>query len=478
MPVSELSHKFHPLEIQVQKTIQHYGMVAAGDNVLVAVSGGADSVALLLCLHKIAPKLKLTLSIAHLNHGIRGSEGDADEEFVRRLSEDLQLPFFSETIDVKQRAETTRQNLEELARQTRYDFLQRTAQQTGAEKIAIGHTLNDQAETILFRLIRGSGLEGLAAIHPVMGERVIRPLLECSRDSILEYLNRREAKFQEDSTNQDLKYARNRIRHELLPYLQKRFNPQVVFTLAREAALTREAWLFIKSEAARAFENLECRRNEDIVLNLFSLRELHPVLQKELMRHALRERAGSLRGITHRHIDSMLSLCRTGSSGDQIMLPLGVTAIRQFNTLLLTMHFTPPEPSFIYELNIPGECCLTEAKTLIRATICPTPDFKAITVNRFRQAYLEKSILPKVLTIRTRRPGDRYGGAEHRKVKKMLIDSRVPSLQRPGLPMVVAGNDVIWIPGFRPARSFVVRPESGTCLLLEAIAHQNKDIKI
>jgi tRNA(Ile)-lysidine synthase len=264
----------------------------------------------------------------------------------------------------------------------------------------------------------------------------------------------------------------------LLPYLQKHFNPQVISTLAQEAFLTREAWSFIQSEAARAFENLDCRQGEDIVLNLFGLLELHPILQKELLRQALRECMGSLRGITHRHIDSMLSLCRTGGSGDQIMLPQGITAIRQFNELLLTTHSLLSDPSFIYELNIPGECHIAETKTLIRATICPTPDFKAITVNRFREAYLEKSSLPGVLTVRTRRPGDRYGGLEHRKVKKMLIDGRVPSLQRPGLPMVVAGNDVIWIPGFRPPRSYAVHPESGTCLLLEAIAQKNKEIKI
>ena len=175
MPVKELSDKLRPLEIRVRKTIQNHNMLTPGDHVLVAVSGGADSVALLLCLHKLARELHISLSIAHLNHRIRGLEGDADEDFVRRLSADLKLPFFSEIIEVKRKAAAAKENLEELARLTRYDFLRRTARRIGAQKIAVGHTLNDQAETVLFRFIRGSGIEGLSAIHPVVEGLVIRP---------------------------------------------------------------------------------------------------------------------------------------------------------------------------------------------------------------------------------------------------------------------------------------------------------------
>jgi tRNA(Ile)-lysidine synthase len=478
MPARELSHKFHPLEIQVRKTLQSHKMLAPAESVLVAVSGGADSVALLLCLHKLAPELNLALSVAHLNHGIRGPEGDADEEFVRHISENLQLPFYSETIRVKQQAETIGKNLEELARQRRYEFLQRTARRIGAGKIAVGHTLNDQAETILFRLLRGSGIEGLSAIHPIVAGLVIRPLLESSRDSILDYLKQRGSSHREDSTNKDLQYARNRIRLDLLPYLRKHFNPQVVSTLAQEAFLTREAWSFIEAEAMRAFENLDCRRREGIVLDICGLLELHPVLQKEVLRRALAESLGSLRGITHRHIDSLLLLCTTGCSGDQIQLPQGNTAIRQFHNLLLMTHPVETEPSYIYRLDVPGECRIVETGAWIRATICGTPDLTTRKEHLFRLAYLEASSLPGFLTVRTRMPGDRYGGPGHRKVKKMLIDGKVPSLQRPALPMVVAGNDVIWMPGFRPARAFEVHPESRTCVAVEVIPEPNKNARL
>ena len=477
MPVSKPPDKYNPLENQVRKTIQNHNMVVSGDSVLIAVSGGADSVALLLCLHRIAPELNLSLSIAHLNHCIRGREGDADEDFVRRLSADLQIPFHSETAEVKRKAEATGQNLEELARQTRYDFLHTTARRVGARRIAVGHTMNDQAETILFRFIRGSGAEGLSSIHPVVEGIVIRPLLECSRESVLEYLKHRGASFREDSTNMDVRYARNRIRLELRPYLEEHFNPQLVSTLAREAALAREAWSFIESEAKRAFESLDCRSRDGIMLNLCGLLELHPALQKEVLRQALKECSGTLRGVTYSHLEGILRLCSEGCSGDQVQLPHGCTALRQFNTLLLMTHPPPRIRSFAYRLEVPGECHVPEAGVIFRARIFHAPDMRTRKENRSIQAFLEPSALPRFLAIRSREPGDRYGGQGHRKVKKMMIDGKIPYLRRTGMPLVVAGNDVIWIPGFRPASQYEARPESLKCVLVEVTQAQEDAAK-
>ncbi len=475
MLAGKLSHKLHPLEVRVRKTLQSHNMLASGDQLLVGVSGGADSVALLLCLHKLAPQLHISLAIAHLNHGIRGAEADADEDFVRRISADLRLQFFSETIDAKQQAKAAGQNLEELARQLRYDFLNRIAENIGAHKIAVGHTLNDQAETILFRFIRGSGIEGLSAIHPILEGRIIRPLLECSRDAILDYLAQRGVSYREDSTNRDVAYSRNRIRLELLPYLAEHFNPRITATLAREAFLMREAWSFVEAEAKRAFDNLESTRREGLALRIAGLLELHPVIQKEVLRLAIQECLGSLRGITSRHIDSVLLLCSSGGSGDQVQLPHMASAIRQFDDLLFLRQQPSQTPSLIYELPVPGNCHIPEIGMRFRVSACDTPDRMTMKEHRFQRAYLESSRLPGVLILRSRKPGDRYGGPGHRKVKKMLIDGKIPYLQRLSLPMVLAGNTVIWIPGFRPARSWEARTESQTCILLEIVPDQNSE---
>jgi tRNA(Ile)-lysidine synthase len=469
MPIREPTAKSFPLEHQVRRTLREYDMLAPGDHVLVAVSGGADSTALLWCLHKLAPDLGISLTVAHLNHRIRGLEGDADEAFVRNMSSELGLPFVSEIIEVKHQAAAAKQNLEELARRIRYDFLRRTALQIPAQKIAVGHNLNDQAETALFRFIRGSGPKGLSAIHPVVDGLIIRPLLECSRKSIIEYLKRRNVRYREDSTNIDPRHARNKIRLELLPYLEDNFNPQLVAVVAREASLARETWSFIESQAEETFQRLHSRLEDGISLEIKAFLKLHTALQKEVLRQALKACLGSLRGISSIHIRSLLYLCKSAQSGDRIHIPHGSLAVRQSDLLVLLKRKPHSSPEFGYQLSVPGQCFVTESRTMFQCSICSAPDLNTMRSVRFTRAYLEPSVLPNALTIRARLPGDRYGGAGHRKVKKMLINSKIPRLQRSVLPILVAGDSVIWIPGFRPARGYEAQPESPSCVAIEML---------
>ena len=445
------------LEVTVRKTIRKHGMLSGGEHVLVAVSGGADSTALLLCLRRLAADFRLTLSVAHLNHRIRGAESDEDEEFVRQMACRLSLPFLSEAIDVKQQAKAAKRNLEETARQARYEFLGRAAQRTGATKIAVGHNLNDQAETILFRFIRGSGLQGLSAIRPVMGGTVIRPLLECSRRLILAYLERNQTGFREDSTNRDVAHTRNRIRRELIPFLEEHFNPRLAAALSREASLARETWDFIESEAEKAFQDIHLREGNNLSLKAKELLNAHPAIQKQVVRRALRECLGSLRGIALRHVESVLQL----QSGARTRLPHGCLVLREFDSIILTKHPGEPSRPFAYPLEIPGTCRIPETGTRFvctRGTMAPNPrQMKELAET---QAFLEPSSLTESLTVRSRLPGDRYGGPGHRKVKRMLIDRRIPLSRRPFLPMIVAGTRVVWIPGFRPARGCEAQPGS------------------
>jgi tRNA(Ile)-lysidine synthase len=442
-------------------------MVADGDHVVVAVSGGADSTAMLLCLRKLAPRLHISLTVAHLNHGIRGSEADADEDFVRQLSAALSLPFVSESVDLKRQAAEARENLEELARRRRYDFLRTVASRVNAQKIAVGHTLNDQAETALFRFIRGSGIEGLSAIHPVVDGLIIRPMLECSRDQISKYLKNKEISFREDSTNQELRHARNRIRRELIPYLEKSFNPKLIRTLAREAALARETWALLKSQAEDNFKALFHPVDNGISLEINGLLHLHQAMQRLVLRHALKQFTRSLRGIASSHVEGLLALCSPGHSGCRIQMPGGSIGMRQFDRLLLLKGEPAISPRFSYELTLPGRCAVPETGSILSATICSAPDPQTIKDMGRNRAYLERALLPPVLTVRSRVPGDRYGGSGHRKVKKMLIDRKIPLPQRSALPVVAAGEDVLWIPGFKPARAYAVRPGSVQCIMVE-----------
>jgi len=465
MPIKEKPARL-TLESQVRRTIHKYEMLKRGDHVVVAVSGGADSTALLLCLETLASEFDLTLTAAHLNHRIRAAEADGDEEFARKLAAQMGLPFISETAELKQQAAASGINLEELARRKRYEFLRRAASQIEAQKIAVGHTMNDQAETALFRFIRGSGLEGLSAIHPIVDGVVIRPLLECSRKSVEEYLEVKCAQYREDSSNLDVRYARNRIRHELIPYLEKNFNPNLARTLSREALISREIWSFVESQAKQAFDAVHRRGEEGISLVVPDFLRLHPALQKEVLRHAVKKCSGSLRGITSKNIEDLLLLCRGKMSGRQVCLR-GCAAFREFDNLLLRSSERAGTADYAHVLEIPGVCHVPENGSVFICSCMSEPPPEKPQQGRWTRAFFEPAALPESLTIRSRLPGDRYGGPGHRKVKRMLIDKKVPLGHRSVLPMVAAGNDVIWIPGFRPARAYESRPGSERCVVIE-----------
>jgi tRNA(Ile)-lysidine synthase len=445
-------------------------MIAPGEHIIVAASGGADSTALLICLKTLARETRLTLTAAHLNHRIRGPEGDADAEFTRRLCENLEIPCVTETIDVKKQAEGSGENLESFARRIRYAFLRRAARQAGAQKIAVGHNRNDQAETALFRFIRGSGIEGFSAIRPVLGDGIIRPLIDCSSDLIRGYLRDKAILWREDSTNADLHYARNRIRHELIPYLEKKFNPRLIDALARGTDIARETWDFIEKQSRAALTNLFIETEEGLSLDIAGLLLLHPALQKQVLRLALKDGLDSPRNIGAVHIENLLGLCEKRTGGGEIQLPGGSRGIRRFDRLLLKKYTPEPAEEYSYSLDIPGEIHISEIRALFRFTIIHRPaDIETERFQNRRQAMFELAALPEKLEVRSRKPGDRYGGADRKKVKKMLIDAKIPMERRRELPMLAAAGVVVWIPGFRPARGYEARPESGECLLAEMI---------
>jgi len=436
---------------------------------VIAASGGADSTALLVCLKTLAREARLTLTAAHLNHCIRGAEGDADAEFTRRLCETLEIPCITETIDVKKQAEDSGENLEACARRARYGFLRRAAQSVSARKIAVGHNRNDQAETAVFRLMRGSGIEGLSAIRPVLRNGIVRPLIDCSRELIRNYLKDKAVQWREDSTNTDIHYARNRIRRELIPYLEKNFNPRVIDTLARETGIARETWDFIETQARAAIENLRVETEEGISLDVAGLLRLHPALQKQVLRLALKDGFGSTLNIGAAHIDNLLTICKKRNGGGEIRFPGGSRVIRSFGRLLLQKNPPKPADGYLYPINIPGELRVPEIRALFRFSIIHRSEIMKMERENRSQALFDLAALPQTLTIRSRKPGDRYGGANSRKVKKMLIDAKIPLDRRAVLPMLAAGGAVIWIPGFRPARGYEARPESEACLLAEMI---------
>jgi tRNA(Ile)-lysidine synthase len=460
------------LELLVLRTVRKFDMLPRGEHVLVAVSGGADSVALLLCLRDLASLLDLKLTVAHLNHQLRGAAADEDQEFVRRLSADLDLPLITDAVDVRARAIAGRENLESCARTARYDFLRASAGAAGAGRIATGHSLNDQAETIFLRLLRGCGPGGLEGIQPVREGRIIRPLIECSRARILEFLAERKAAWREDTTNRDMRLRRNRIRHELIPYLEQHFNPRLIAALTREAGLAHAAHGFLEEHAHAAWRRLRQTVPGGVALPAAGLIELHPALRPAVARLALEEALGSLQGIGSVHIRQILRLCAPRQSGRRIMLPGGAAACRNPDLLELSRQGPAAAPRFEYSLAWPGSRTVPEVQMQFIASIHLAAEADRGTPTC---AFLDPDALPPVLTIRPRRPGDRYGGKGHRKLKKLLQNARMPAALRAGLPLVADGDTVIWAPGLPPAKTYRAGSGCGRCVRLEVRPMEDGD---
>jgi tRNA(Ile)-lysidine synthase len=455
------------LASKVLRTLDRYRMVQPGDRVLVGLSGGSDSVGLTELLVELKPRLEITLVLAHLNHGLR-PEADADEEFCRSLAEGLSLPFASGRVDVAGRARENKRSIEDQGRIARYEFLEAQAKRFCAGKIAVGHTLDDQAETFLLRLFRGSGARGLGAIHPVKDGRIIRPLIETRRWEIESYLEKRRAGFREDPSNADPRFTRNRIRHEELPRLSSAYNPRLVEALARSASLLREEEEWMEAETREAFGALAVVSPEEVRLDRNALSR-HPLaLRRRLVRVAIENQRG-LKSVSHRHIEEVLALSQAGQSGRELHLP-GLLVELSFDELRFRRRSQARARKarehgyngFEYRLSIPARVRIPEGLGTLSARIAEPnrpedPPFgNAVTVGF-------EGKVPE-LRVRSPRPGDRFrpiGAPGSKPLSRYLMDRKVSREARSRVPLLVrgetgerakgdfgeSGEEILWVVG-------------------------------
>ncbi|MGH9342049.1 MAG: tRNA lysidine(34) synthetase TilS [Acidobacteriota bacterium] len=461
-------------EKAVLKTIQRYHLLKSGDCLIVGLSGGADSVALLLALKGLKEELPLQLRAAHANHRLRGRDSEEDQRFVTGLCQDLDLPLEIERFSTRVEAAQAGQNLEEFARRQRYEFFFGLARRHMC-RVATGHTLNDQAETFLMKLARGSGPAGLSGIYPFRtnqaGDRsqeppviVVRPLLEQSRAEIVRYLARRKQKFQRDVSNEDLSFERNWVRHELVPLLEEKLNPELIQTIGRTAGLFREVNEWLKQEAMRALERV-CKKTEEeedggLVLNRTEVRSYPDILQKEIIRQAIRQVRGKLSGITSRHVNAILGLFE-GISGREVCLPGELMARREFNDIRFSKGAGCGD--FCYKMDIPGEIFVEEAAKHVKA-VRPERSM-GNDEKRFSLNFQGNS-----LVVRNRRPGDRYrisAQGPEKKLKKVLMEARIPRSRRDRLLVFEAQDRIVWVEGLPLHPDFRLSGEAAHLLVIE-----------
>ena len=480
---------------RVLDAIRRQALLRRGGRVLVALSGGPDSVALLCLLRELEAVAELSVAgIVHLNHGLRDA-AHADEQFCRALAAEVGVPFRSDLIDVRGRAEQLGTSLEDAGRQARYELFDRVATELEADVIATGHTRDDQAETFLLRLLRGAGPRGLAGIHPRSG-RVVRPLLDVGRDELRAYLASLGQPFRDDESNRDLSIPRNRIRHELLPILSRDYSPAVTDVLAREAAIARQDEDRLQLEAIDLLDLIVLRNEaaisgeaEVVELDARALSALHPALAVRVVRMAL-ERVAPGRFVGFDHVERLLELARDPRGQGALSLP-GQHAVRQGETLVLGRRRDPPQPfanSFRVSLSIPGEVFLPAQGWAISATAGDTPGLSPGTLNLDCPRHstltvpvecprLEQTVAADGLTlplaVRSRKPGDRFRplgmGGREKKLQDVLVDRKVAREARDSLPLVVDSADrIVWVVGESVAEDFRVTAASQAVIFLKA----------
>ena len=490
--------------------IRRQELLRAGDRVAVAVSGGPDSVAMLRVLLELRKELGLVLSLAHLNHKLRGADSDRDEAFVAELARRYKLQLNLSSADVTGYAAQNRVSIETAARNLRRDFFlkllgAREAAPGAVNKIATGHTLDDQAETVLMRVIRGTGTRGLAAIHPrididdagqLISKAIVRPLLCVRRRELQRYLDELNQPWREDATNWELKFTRNRIRHKLLPVLESDFNPAIAEGLGELAEIARaeedywekeaSEWMGTRVHWSRSESSLaKASRDHDQRIALTgtaaSGHSLSQASSSE-MRNASLSRArllaeplaiqrrvvksiGDSAGLPlqYKHIEEILQFAALDTgSGKRLALPAGWKLEREEDTLIFQEPDLPtpaPPSDYEYQLTIPGAIDVAEIGLRFEATpVVPGRSGEAYEADRL----FDRALLSERLTVRNWRPGDRFWPAHTkcpRKVKALLQEHRMPRLERKLWPVIVSGDEIVWIPGLPGGARY--RPQTG-----------------
>jgi tRNA(Ile)-lysidine synthase len=453
---------------QVRETIRRYDLFTSGETVVVGVSGGPDSLTLLHVLLRLRDELGIALHVAHLDHAMR-PESPEDARFVKELAEAWGLPVTVARRDVPALAREWRLAPEEAARRARYEFLAEVAHQVQARTVAVAHNADDQVETVLMHLLRGSGLAGLRGMqplspypYPVPGRerlRLVRPLLEVPRPAIEAYCREHGLQPRFDRSNLDTTFFRNRLRHELIPTLET-YNPGIREILRRTARVIADDYDYLRRERDRAWEQVVRREDDAFVFDLARWKRLHPSLKRGLLRKAVHLLRPEVRDITWTHIENALAVADEKPPGSEATLPAGLALFKSYDSFAVGEK--PPVPDWpLLEsdglpLQVPGVTPLPNSDWQVTADVFPR---SALTDAELHDpdpwhSVMDAAVAGERLFLRRRRPGDVFHplgmGGHTKSVAEFMIGARIPVHVRDRLPLVVdAKDEIVWLPGWR-----------------------------
>ncbi|MDY7019075.1 MAG: tRNA lysidine(34) synthetase TilS [Chloroflexota bacterium] len=477
------------IESRVIDFVNQHNLLPPQETIIVGVSGGADSVCLLCFLQKYRKELGIKIHVAHLNHGLRGAESEADARYVFELANSSSLPITIDRQDVVAHKTKRRCSLEEAARELRYAFFTQVAEKAGARRIAIGHTRNDQAETVLMHILRGTGTSGLRGLEPCSpippgGSgllpsnqiKVIRPLLDITREETLNYCQELELGPRTDSSNLSLSFLRNRLRLELLPLLRK-YNPNFDEALLRLAEIARDDSIFIEEQAFGLWNEVAGQENNVVYLDREKIGLLPIALQRQLIRLAIARILGDIRDVEANHIEAVRSLLRK-PVGKRISLPHGLICWGEYSNVAITKGQNlvpskakdlsqcpfPPPLSLRAEgeaipLEVPGETILPGWRVLasIVETLTQTLSLqgRGKVEGEKGRGFVAEFDLHRTgteLLVRRRQPGDKFqplGMSMPKKLQAFMIDAKIPLSWRERIPIVFSPGQIIWVVGYR-----------------------------
>ncbi len=445
---------------RVEAYIQQERLLTPGDGVVVALSGGPDSVTLFDLLHRLKSKWHLTLYIAHLNHQLRPN-AESDVAFVKHIARNY--PIYIEREDVVQRAKNKKQSLEEAAREARRAFLDTVKQKTGANRIALGHTKSDQAETVLLRLIRGAGLTGLGGMRPISESCWIRPLLSFSRSEIESYVRTRNLQVLRDETNSDPKFLRNRIRTDLIPHLQKAYNPQIEDLLSRSATLLQNDDAHLENIAEQALsETLLYCDNRKFILDVRRFFGYHISLRRRLIRKVLFALQASAEAARFQVVERILEI--SFNPGHSVQITPEISAYRTHDTLIIVQ----PARAYCFlvepdvPLNINGTFSMTILNRVNHEHLQAVYNCISSSKTANHTVFFDLDQLPnRALYLRSPQPGDwfhPFGMQGKKKVSRLLGDSKIPRPLRGEIPLLVSGATILWVVGLRRSQIAPITP--------------------
>ncbi len=455
----------------LRKTIQSHQLFAPGDSVLIGVSGGADSVCLLHALNAMKKELEITVAVAHLNHGIRGEEADRDAAFVKKLCRTWKIPYYSKREDIPSLAKEMQISEETVGRLKRYQFFRELCIKEKFNKIATAHNRDDQAETVLMRIIRGCGIDGLSGIRYLREDGVTRPLLDVERSQIEVYCRENQLEYCTDSTNKDENYTRNRIRHRLLPLLKEEFNPNITGALATVAQNMAEDGDFLSGYAERLYHriNSPAPGEKPVVLDIETLSMVQEGIRNRLILLAAKDAMGRAYRLERAHLESVNTLLEK-ETGTSVSLPGGLLAVVRYGWIAFETEEEQASyagKGFADEMHYEVEMGRTYEVGGYR--VCMELKEMPVQLQKNEMVLDYDKVTAMPLTIRTRKRGDRiavYKDGRERKLKDFLIDAKIPVTKRGQIPLLCHEDKVIAVIGHRIAEPYKREKETKRGLVI------------